>query len=124
MFWPSNSSAFSFHIHIYHFTDRFILRRLASTTPTTIFALSSGLLPAAIAVLRISGNIYLIFFASLEKKLNHLFILLLGDKSEYALRQLTQKRKPFVPLQLFYTPIFDRNGRLLDRAMACFMQGN
>jgi tRNA U34 5-carboxymethylaminomethyl modifying GTPase MnmE/TrmE len=35
---------------------------------------------------------------------------------------LTRARKSFQPQHLFYTPIFDQNGRLLDRAMACFMR--
>jgi len=40
------------------------------------------------------------------------------------LRQLTQKHSErFKPFRLFYTPIFDKEGRLLDRAMACFMKG-
>ncbi|CAK5077497.1 unnamed protein product [Meloidogyne enterolobii] len=75
----------------------FSLRRMAST----IFALSSGSPPSAIAVLRISGT-----------------------ESESALRQLTQKHSErFKPFRLFYTPIFDKEGRLLDKAMACFMKG-
>lgn len=68
---------------------------------STIFALSSGSPPSAIAVLRISGT-----------------------ESESALRQLTQKHSErFKPFRMFYTPIFDKEGRLLDRVMACFMKG-
>lgn len=96
MFWPSTSSLLSYSYSFLCTTNRFTLCRFTST----IFALSSGPTPAAIAIVRISG-----------------------DKSEFALRQLTRKRKPFLPLQLFYTPIFDQNNRLLDNAMACFMKG-
>ncbi|KAL3103416.1 hypothetical protein niasHS_002602 [Heterodera schachtii] len=66
----------------------------------TIFALSSGPPPSAIAVLRISGG-----------------------HSEMALRLLTRSKRSFDDRRMFYTPIFGEDGLLLDKAMACFMKG-
>uniref|UniRef100_A0A914HY40 tRNA modification GTPase n=1 Tax=Globodera rostochiensis TaxID=31243 RepID=A0A914HY40_GLORO len=67
---------------------------------STIFALSSGSPPSAIAVIRISG-----------------------DRSESTLRVLTRSKRPFDDRRLFYTPIFGDDGLLLDKGMACLMKG-
>ncbi|VDN51036.1 unnamed protein product [Dracunculus medinensis] len=63
----------------------------------TIFALSSGSLPSAIAIVRTSG-----------------------DKSYFCMQQLTRK-KILVPRELFYSKLFTKNGELIDQAMNVFL---
>ncbi|KAK0426377.1 hypothetical protein QR680_009677 [Steinernema hermaphroditum] len=65
----------------------------------TIFALSSGSPPSAIAVIRLSGS-----------------------ESKNCLKRLTKKSR-FRPRELFYAPLFDSSSRLLDRSMAVYMPG-
>ncbi|KAL3997849.1 tRNA modification GTPase TrmE [Acanthocheilonema viteae] len=65
---------------------------------STIFAVSSGALPAAISVIRVSGK-----------------------ESRRCIEELTGRKK-IVPRQLFYTNI-QRNGELIDRGMAVFLPG-
>lgn len=67
--------------------------------PVTIYALSSGLLPSAIAVVRITG-----------------------PESQLCLHYLT-KRKDFEPRKLFYSAIFGNDSELIDRSMAVFLPG-
>lgn len=71
----------------------------SSLRSKTIFALSSGSLPSAVAIIRITG-----------------------DKSEEALKFLTRK-KDFKPREMFYAKIYDENENLLDRAMAVMLHG-
>ncbi|KAI6178428.1 TRNA modification GTPase GTPBP3, mitochondrial [Aphelenchoides besseyi] len=72
-----------------------ILRRNAS-----IFAMSSGSLPAALAIVRISGS-----------------------ESKDALRRLTKKTE-FETNRLFYSPIYDlEKHELIDRCMLVFLKG-
>ncbi|KHN70694.1 tRNA modification GTPase GTPBP3, mitochondrial [Toxocara canis] len=70
-----------------------------SVRTSTIFALSSGSLPSAIAVIRISGK-----------------------ESHACLERLT-KRGKFKARHMFYSPLFDAEGGLIDRAMAVFLPG-
>uniref|UniRef100_A0A914WZ39 GTP-binding protein TrmE N-terminal domain-containing protein n=1 Tax=Plectus sambesii TaxID=2011161 RepID=A0A914WZ39_9BILA len=71
-----------------------------NTTASTIFAVSSGRPPSAIAVIRISGS-----------------------KAGLCLSKMTGRNDP-TPSKLFFTPIIDaRTGELLDRAMAVWMPG-
>ncbi|XGW24646.1 hypothetical protein V3C99_006235 [Haemonchus contortus] len=65
----------------------------------TIFALSSGALPAAIAVFRISGN-----------------------RSLPVLREITRKQK-WKPREMRYTKILTKKNEILDTAMAVYMPG-
>ncbi|CAI4221675.1 unnamed protein product [Auanema sp. JU1783] len=65
----------------------------------TIFSLSSGSLPAAIAVFRISGQ-----------------------RSLAVLQEITNKQS-WTPKQLSYTKIYTKNGDILDTAMAVHMPG-
>ncbi len=66
--------------------------------PDTIFALSSGAAPAAIAVLRISG-----------------------PQAAEALRTLTGRLPP--PRRAVHAPLRDAQGELLDRALVLFLPG-
>ncbi|CAJ0595258.1 unnamed protein product [Cylicocyclus nassatus] len=65
----------------------------------TIFALSSGALPSAIAVFRMSGS-----------------------RALPVLRDITRKKR-WIPRQMRYTKIFTKNDELLDTAMAVYMPG-
>ncbi|KAL6732999.1 hypothetical protein Aduo_003697 [Ancylostoma duodenale] len=65
----------------------------------TIFALSSGALPSAIAVFRMSGK-----------------------RSLPVLREITHKKK-WTPRQMRYTKIFTKNDEILDTAMAVYLPG-
>uniref|UniRef100_A0A1I8A5R0 TrmE_N domain-containing protein n=1 Tax=Steinernema glaseri TaxID=37863 RepID=A0A1I8A5R0_9BILA len=73
--------------------------RAFSTFSKTIFALSSGSPPSAIAVIRLSGS-----------------------ESIGCLKRLT-KKSTFRPRELFYAPLYDSSDRLLDRSMAVYMPG-
>ncbi|EJW73317.1 hypothetical protein WUBG_15776 [Wuchereria bancrofti] len=64
----------------------------------TIFAMSSGALPAAISVIRVSGK-----------------------ESRRCLEELTGREK-ILPRELFYANI-RRDGELIDRGMAVFLPG-
>uniref|UniRef100_A0AC35TUZ7 TrmE-type G domain-containing protein n=1 Tax=Rhabditophanes sp. KR3021 TaxID=114890 RepID=A0AC35TUZ7_9BILA len=64
-----------------------------------IFALSSGSLPSAIAIIRISGR----------------------DSLEHGKQMMSVTH--IRPKQLFYTKLFDEKGDLLDRAMAVYLPG-
>ncbi|VDM60555.1 unnamed protein product [Angiostrongylus costaricensis] len=66
---------------------------------TTIFALSSGALPSAIAVFRISGS-----------------------RSLPILREITRK-KIWEPARMQYTKIFTKEKEVLDTAMAVYLPG-
>lgn len=77
------------------------IRRLFELTyrECSIFALSSGSVPAAIAVVRVSGK-----------------------QSKTCLQEITRREK-FVARKLFYTKLYDKEGGLIDRAMAVFLPG-
>ncbi|GMR53541.1 hypothetical protein PMAYCL1PPCAC_23736 [Pristionchus mayeri] len=66
---------------------------------STIFALSSGALPAALAVFRISG-----------------------PRSKEALLQMS-KKKIWKPRYMHYTKIYDIRGEMFDSAMAVYLPG-
>lgn len=91
-----------------------LLIELCFKRSKTIYALSSGALPSAIAVLRISGKFYF------EKTIKILFKFK-GKQSENALKILT-KKKDFKSRQIFYTNIFDEKDEILDKSMACFFK--
>lgn len=75
---------------------KFVQRRFHS-----IFALSTGSLPSALAIVRISGN-----------------------ESGEALAKLTGKSlDKFEHQKLFYTPLYDEKQEVIDRAMAVFLKG-
>ncbi|KAI6182857.1 TRNA modification GTPase GTPBP3, mitochondrial [Aphelenchoides bicaudatus] len=66
----------------------------------SIFALSTGSLPSALAIIRITGN-----------------------ESKQALAKLTGKQTDFESRKLFCTPIFDERKQLIDRIMAVYLKG-
>ncbi|MFH4980559.1 hypothetical protein AB6A40_007268 [Gnathostoma spinigerum] len=66
---------------------------------STIFALSSGSLPSAIAIVRLSG-----------------------PESFSCLQKLT-RRKSITPRFLFFANLYDRKGALIDRSMSVFLPG-
>ncbi|KAH7726426.1 tRNA modification GTPase TrmE family protein [Aphelenchoides avenae] len=77
-----------------------ILMHPSSAEPwKTIYALSSGALPSAIAIVRISG-----------------------DQSCKALELLTRRRN-FESRKMVFTKIFNEQGEILDHGMAVFLKG-
>uniref|UniRef100_A0A914S3E7 GTP-binding protein TrmE N-terminal domain-containing protein n=1 Tax=Parascaris equorum TaxID=6256 RepID=A0A914S3E7_PAREQ len=84
----------------------------------TIFALSSGSLPSAIAIIRVSGELidssYIAFPFDVR--------LSLSEESRRCLQRLT-KRQKFKARYMFYSSLFDVEGELIDRAMAVFLPG-
>uniref|UniRef100_A0A0K0G0Q4 tRNA modification GTPase GTPBP3, mitochondrial (inferred by orthology to a human protein) n=1 Tax=Strongyloides venezuelensis TaxID=75913 RepID=A0A0K0G0Q4_STRVS len=64
-----------------------------------IYAVSSGSVPSAIAIVRLSG----------KDALSHI-------------KRLTRKNK-IIPRQIFYSPLYDKNGELIDRSMVVYLNG-
>lgn len=96
-------------IHLFGVNNRRALIRSAST----IFALSSGRPPSAIAIIRISGIV--------QQWLNVLFVA--GPLAGKCLRMLTTVDE-LRPHHLFYTSIrHPTSNELLDRSMAVYMPG-
>uniref|UniRef100_A0A0N5A5K6 TrmE-type G domain-containing protein n=1 Tax=Parastrongyloides trichosuri TaxID=131310 RepID=A0A0N5A5K6_PARTI len=64
-----------------------------------IYAVSSGSLPSAIAIVRLSG----------KDSLDHI-------------KKLTRKTN-IIPRQLFYSPLYDKKNNLIDRSMVVYLDG-
>uniref|UniRef100_A0A0K0EJX7 SH2 domain-containing protein n=1 Tax=Strongyloides stercoralis TaxID=6248 RepID=A0A0K0EJX7_STRER len=64
-----------------------------------IFAVSSGSLPSAIAIVRLSGKDALLHIKKLTRK------------------------KEIIPRKVFYSPLYDKEGDIIDRSMVVYLNG-